>query len=172
MHGSDQPSGYGPPPGYGPPSSYGPPPGWGAPWGPPPVAPQRPGAAAAAAVLGFVAGGLTALMVPYFLVFELRGDGDPPTVVLLVGGVPCAAGLLAGGVQLLRRRTARLLFWSALAAVATLAVTVVAALATLAQPSARLGLVVFVVLALPLPVIAACLAGRRDVARWLGDHRR
>jgi hypothetical protein len=26
---------------------------------------------------------------------------------------------------------------------------------------------VFVVLALPLPVVTACLAGRRDVSRWV-----
>jgi hypothetical protein len=102
-----------------------------------------------------------------FLVPVLRGTSDPTFGLLALGGVPCAAGLITGAVWTLQRRTARLLFGSALAAVAVLVVTMVLGVAVLAVPGDFRGLVVFVVLALPLPVVTAFLAGRRDVSRWV-----
>jgi hypothetical protein len=114
-----------------------------------------------------VTGGLTALFALVFLVPVLRGTSDPTFVVLAVGGVPCAAGLVTGAVRVLQRRTARLLFRSALTSVAVLVLTMLVGVPVLADPRSLRGLVVFVVLALPLPVVTACLAGRRDVTRWV-----
>ena len=196
MHGMQPPPGSGPapwgPPAYGPPPGHGsgygpgypvPPPGWGTPYssgaayGPPawpapptprwPHGPLAPGSATAAAVLGFVTGGLSALFALVFLAVTLSGDGDVTTALLLIGSAPCAAGLIAGGVWTLQRRTARLLFGSALAAVAVLVVTLLVGLPVLADSGSLGGLVVFVLLALPLPVVTACLAGRREIGEWV-----
>jgi hypothetical protein len=117
-------------------------------------------------VLGFVTAGLTLLMQPAFLGALLGGDGDAATAVLLLG-TPCAAGLIAGGVQLLRRRSSQLLLVSAIAAVLVLLVALVAALATSA-PSADnfAGAVVLLVFAGALPVTTAVLAGQRSLTSW------
>jgi hypothetical protein len=74
-------------------------------------------------------------------------------------GAPCAVGLIVGAGQLLLRRLARALFASAAAAVAVLA------------PGDLLGEAVFVVAALPLPVLTAVFARNTTVAAWLAAGR-
>jgi hypothetical protein len=125
--------------------------------------------ATAASVLGFVTGGLTALGSLGFLIAALSGGDDGPTV-LLVLGLPCAAGLITGATWLLGRRRPDLLFWSALAAVAVLLLALVVGLATLSGDDAA-GLGVFVFLALSLPVLTAVYARLPGVTGWVGAGR-
>ena len=162
-YGAPPPYGYGTPPGYG----YGAPPAWA--WSPVPASwpygPERPGAATAAAVLGFVTGGLTALASLGSLFAVAAGDDDAPTVLLILG-LPCAAGLIAGGVRLLGRRRGDLLFGSAVAAVAVLLLAFVAGVVTLPAEGV-LGLAVFLLFALPLPVLTAVFARLPRVTGWL-----
>lgn len=166
------PAGYGQP-AYGPPM-HGPPPGHGAmhPYGPAfaaalqwPYGPVRPSAATAAAVLGHVTGGLTGLVMLGILVSVLGGDDDPSTLLMLLG-IPCAVAIIAGSAALLGRRTADLLHRAAVASVAVLVLVLVVGLATL-DGGARLGLLVTVVLALPLPILTAVFAGRPQVRGWV-----
>jgi hypothetical protein len=171
---------YGPPPAYGPPSqpAYGPPPWYGAsqghgqvtPWNLPgvvttwPYGPGRPGVATAAIVLGFVTGGLTALMSLVFLVAVASGDDDLPTTLLLLG-LPCAIGLIAGSAQLVHRNPPGVLFGAAVAAVAVLVLVLIAGAATLSADS-MLGLALFVLFALVLPVLTAIFARLPRVRDW------
>ena len=155
---------YGPPPGYGPPQYYGPPQAW-------PYGPGRPGSATAAAVLGFVTGGLTIAFLLVMLVAVLAGQEDVATWLLLLLGVPCAVGLLTGAAELMRRRSTSVLFGSAVSAVAVLLAALVAGLAELAADDV-VGLVIFVVIALPLPVLTAVFAKVGTVTGWVADDRR
>jgi hypothetical protein len=132
-----------------------------------PYGPERPGSATAAAVLGFVTGGLTALFAVIFLIVTITRDGDATSTLLLVGGAPSAAGLITGAAWTLQRRTARLLFGSALAAVGVLLVVLVVGLSALSDSGGFRGLLVFVLMALPLPIVTACLAGRREINDWV-----
>jgi hypothetical protein len=149
---------------------YGPPP---MPWAPPtatwPYGPGRPALGTAAAVLGYVTAGLTIVASVIFLVVGISGDGDPTVVVLLLGA-PCAVGLIVGAGRLLRRRSARALFASAVAAVAVLLVALVVGAAVLATGD-LIGEAVFVVAALPLPVLTAVFARNTTVAGWLAAGR-
>jgi hypothetical protein len=122
--------------------------------------------ATTAAVLGFVTGGLTSLGSLMLLFAALGGDDDAATVLLVVLGLPCAAGLITGAARLLGRRTAQLLFGSALAAAGTLLLALVVGLATLSGDGA-VGLAVFVLLALPLPVLTAIYARLPRVVGWV-----
>ena len=149
---------YGPPPGYGPPQAW-------------PYGPGRPGSATAAAVLGFVTGGLTIAFLLVRLVAVLAGQEDVATWLLLLLGVPCAVGLLTGAAELMRRRSTSVLFGSAVSAVAVLLVALVAGLAELAADDV-VGLVIFVVIALPLPVLTAVFAKVGTVTGWVADDRR
>jgi hypothetical protein len=157
-------------PQYGPPQGYGPPP-YGAPmpWRPPaatwPYGPARPGMATAAAVLGYVTAGLTIVFSVILLFVALGGDGDDTVAVLLLG-VPCAVGLLVGAGQTLRRRSAHVLFVSAVAAVAVLLLALVVGVAVLAADD-LIGETMFVVLALPLPLLTAIFARTTTVTAWL-----
>ena len=155
---------YGPPPGYGPPQHYGPPQAW-------PYGPGRPGSATAAAVLGFVTGGLTIAFLLVMLVAVLAGQEDVATWLLLLLGVPCAVGLLTGAAELMRRRSTSVLFGSAVSAVAVLLVALVAGLAELAADDV-VGLAIFVVIALPLPVLTAVFAKVGTVTGWDAAARR
>ena len=166
---------FGPPPGYGPPPAYGygptvPAPGYGAAygWGGPPQAwphgPRRPGVATAAAVLGFVTGGLTALMSLFMLLAVVDGEDDPATILMLLG-IPCAVAMIAGGAALMSRRSPNLLFGAGLASIAVLAIVAVAGMATLYGDD-LIGLIVVVVLAFPLPVLTTIFAGQRRVRDW------
>jgi hypothetical protein len=173
--------GYGPPPGYGP--GYGPPPGYGPGYGPtaygygpaswplPPVqrpwpyGDGRPTVATAAGVLGIVTGGLTAMACLLLLIVALTGVGDPVSLLVLVLGVPCAAGTITGGIRLLQGHRRGLLLGSALASVAVL---VLGFLVATAIYDGEEVLSVFVVLApaVPLPVVTAVTAALGPVKGW------
>jgi hypothetical protein len=165
-----------PPPGY-PPPGY-PPPGYpapygAAPWNAPrvsttwPHGPDRPGIATAAAVLGFVTGGLTAIASFFFLIAVLFGGADLPTG-LLVLGLPCAAGLIRGGVVLLRRDSSNVLTASAVLSVAVLLFALLAGFMSYSGSEA-LGFAIFVVVAGALPIVTACLAASGTVRGWLSS---
>lgn len=172
------PPAYGPPPGYGAPA-YGPPPGygWGPPppgygWGPPPplvppvwpAGPGRPGVATTAGVLGIVTGGLSLLVSLVLAVAVLAGDDDAVSVVLLLG-LPCGALCLAGGVRLLGRHSPTLLLTAALASVVVLFLALAVGAGT-AGSADVVGLTVFLVLALPLPVLTAVFARLPATVGW------
>jgi hypothetical protein len=124
----------------------------------------RPGVATTAGVLGFVTGGLTALMSVIFLILVVGGDTSGPDLVLLLG-LPCAAGLIAGASILMRRGSSTTLFGSALASVGVLVLTWLTGVASLDAQS-LFGLTMFLVLALPLPVLTAVFARMRITVGW------
>ena len=161
------PPGYAPPPGYGPPG-YGPPPGygWGVPLAPPtwPAGPGRPGVATTAGVLGIVTGGLSLLVSLVLTVAVLSGEDDAVSVVLVLG-LPCGAVLIAGGIRLLNRHSPTLVFAGALAAVAVLFLALAVGAGT-AGSSDVIGLAVFLVFALPLPVLTAVFARLPATVGW------
>ena len=130
-----------------------------------PYGPPRPASATSAAVLGIVTGTLTALNSPFFFL-GVAPDGflDPFTVILLLG-LPCAAGLVAGGILLLRRQSRFLLTISA--SLATLVLLAAATTVLIAQAPGLDGALSFVGLALPFPTLTLVLAQRREVTRWL-----
>jgi hypothetical protein len=164
--------GYAPPghavPGYAPPG-YAPPYG-AAPWNAPrppaawPHGPGRPGIATAAAVMGFVTGGLTAL-AGLFSLLAVFGGADLPTGLLALG-LPCAGGLIRGGVSLLNRDSERVLVASAVLSVVVLLFALLAG-ALSYDGDDVLGLSIFVVLAGSLPVVTGALAASRTVKGWL-----
>ncbi len=165
------PPGYGPPaygpPAYGPPG-YGPPPGygWGLPLAPPtwPAGPGRPGVATAAGVLGIVTGGLSLLVSLVLTVAVLSGEDDAVSVVLMLG-LPCGAVLIAGGVRLLNRHSPTLVVAASLASVVVLFLALAVGAGT-ADGSDVIGLTVFLVLALPLPVLTAVFARLPATVGW------
>ncbi len=179
-----QPAPYGPPPGtvpgYGPPAyapptygppAYGPPPGWGPPpgygWGAPPVwpaGPGRPGVATAAGVLAIVTGGLSLLVSLVLTIAVLSGEDDAVSVVLVLG-LPCGAVLVAGGVRLLNRHSPTLVVAGALASVVVLFLALAVGAGT-AGSADVVGLAVFLVLALPLPVLTAVFARLPATVGW------
>lgn len=150
---------YGPPPGYG----YGwyplPPPAW-------PDGPGRPSIATAAAVLGFVTAGLTILVSGALLIVVLNGEDDTVSLLLTLG-LPCAAGLITGGLRLLDRRSPAPLFGSALGCVAVLLVAWLAGAATIDRTDGMQGLSVFVLTALILPALTAIFSWLRTVRGWV-----
>jgi hypothetical protein len=154
------PPGYGPTPGHGPTSGYGPPPA--ATW---PHEPGRPGLATAAGVLGHVTAGLTIVFSLIFLVITFTGAGDATTLVLLLG-LPCSIGLITGANQLLRRESERNLFACAALSVGVLVLSLLIGLATLAKDD-LVGQTVFIVLAVPLPLLTAIFARTRSVRNWV-----
>jgi hypothetical protein len=132
-----------------------------------PHGPERPGVATAAAVLGFVTGGLTLLMSIVFIGALAGDEGDPATGVLLLG-LPCAIGLIVGGVRLLGRRPPVVLFASALAAVLVLVLALITGLATtVSDTNSVIGLSLVLGFAAPLPIVTAVLAWRPVVAHWV-----
>jgi hypothetical protein len=98
-------------------------------------------------------------------VITVGGDGDLTTTVLLLG-LPCAAGLIAGANQILRRKSERNLFASAALAVGVLLLSLVIGLVTLTDGDLA-GQAVFIVLAVPLPLLTAIFARARSVTGWL-----
>jgi hypothetical protein len=138
---------------------YGPPPG---PW---PGGSDRPGIATAAAVLGFVTGGLTVLMSLFFVLSLVAEGSDPVTVLLVILGAPCAAGVLTGAVRLLAGHSPGVLFSSALASAGVLVLALMVGVA-LFDRDGVLGLLVFVLFALPLPVLTAVFARQPRVLAW------
>ncbi len=182
--------GYGQPP-YGPPP-YGQPPYGQAPYGPPPPgyppvaygqAPygqfsygppghggwphaRRPSVVTAAGVLGIVTGGLTAFGSLIMVIAAARGTDDVSTLLLTLG-LPCAVGLVTGGVRVLQGRPSRLLFASALAAIGVLLAALVSSMLTMSGTD-RFGVTAFVVFAAVLPIVTAVLARLRQVTAWTG----
>ena len=173
---------YGQPPYGQPPQAY-PPPGYGqvpygqvpygqVPYGQVPYGAlgwpgqQRPSVVTAAGVLGILTGGLTAFGSLILVVAAASGETDAATIVLTLG-VPCAVGLVTGGVRVLQGRASRLLFASALAAVGVLLVALVTGVLTLDEDD-RFGLTAFVVFAAVLPSVTAALARLRQVTAWCG----
>jgi hypothetical protein len=130
-----------------------------------PHGPGRPGIATAAAVLGFVTAGLTLLMSIFFLIALNRG-GDATFTVLLLG-IPCAIGMIVGGVRLLGRQTHYVLLSSAVAAVVVLILTFLVGLATESGSGGVPALVLFLVLAAVLPITTAALTAQRRVSSWM-----
>jgi divalent metal cation (Fe/Co/Zn/Cd) transporter len=126
----------------------------------------RPGLATAAGVLGYVTAGLTIVVSLVFLLVLLSGNGDTVQAVLVLG-LPCAAGLIIGASQLLRRRSAQILFASAAASVTVLVLSLIVGVGFLTQND-LLGQAVFLALALPLPLLTAIFARARAVTGWLG----
>jgi hypothetical protein len=129
-----------------------------------PYGPGRPGMATAAAVLGHITAGLTIVFSLIFVGVLLAGKGDP-TVGVLALGLPCALGLIVGGVQLTSRRSAATLFASAATTVGVLLFSLVVGLGYLTEDDLR-GQAVFVVLALPLPLLTAIFARTKVVTGW------
>ncbi|MDK3255212.1 hypothetical protein QOZ86_01725 [Blastococcus capsensis] len=119
-----------------------------------------------AGVLGIVTGALTALGSLVMLIAALSGERDAVTTLLILG-LPCAVGLIAGGVRLLQRHAPGLLFGSALAAIGVLAVALVAGMLTLGDED-RVAVAVFVLFACVLPAITAVFARLRAVTHWVG----
>ncbi|MGY2127895.1 hypothetical protein [Blastococcus sp. SYSU DS0617] len=130
-----------------------------------PAGPGRPGVATSAAVLGFVTAGLTALMTAGFLLGLAAGDDDAVYVLTVITGALCAAGLVTGAVRLLSRRSADLLFVSALAALASLALIAVVGTSTLYADEADF-ILTFSFLGAPLPAVTAVLARNRATTGW------
>jgi hypothetical protein len=129
-----------------------------------PHGPDRPGIATAAAVLGFVTGGLTALG-SFISLLAILGGTDLPSGLLALG-LPCAGGLIFGGVALLRRDSAQALLGSAIASVGVLVVALLAGIASYRGGEA-FGFLVFVVLAAVLPIVTGALALSGTVRGWL-----
>ena len=130
-----------------------------------PHGPGRPGQATAAGVLGFVTAGLTIAFTLVLLGSVLAGDDHLSTWVLLLG-LPCAAGLIAGAAELFRRRPTGILFGSAVASVVVLVLGLAVGMIDLSVDARGL-LGVFVGLALPLPVLTAVFARAGRVTGWV-----
>jgi hypothetical protein len=130
-----------------------------------PAGPGRPGVATAAGVLGIVTAGLTALVTAGVLLGLATGDDEAAFLLTVVTGVLCAAGLLVGGIRLLGRRSADLLFGAALCSLASLALIAVAGRATLFGDDADF-LLALAFLGAPLPAVTAVLARSRATVGW------
>jgi hypothetical protein len=129
-----------------------------------PHGPDRPSQATAAAVLGFVAAGLTVIVNLFVLADIASGTGDVPQKMFLFG-FASAAGLTVGGIRLLQGWSPAVLFGSALASIAILVIALLTGFATLYSDEVA-GLVVLVVLALPLPVLTAVFSWLPRVRGW------
>jgi hypothetical protein len=130
-----------------------------------PHGPDRPGIATAAAVLGFVAAGLTLVMTMVFINAFATGDGDLPTGLLFLGA-PCAVVQIIGGVHLLRRRGRRLLLAASIAAVAVLVAAFVGAAVTFTNDD-FVGISVFLLGAVVLPLLIVIFTAQRTVSGWV-----
>jgi hypothetical protein len=120
--------------------------------------------ATTAGVLGIVTGGLSLLVSLVLTVAVLSGEDDAVSVVLVLG-LPCGAVLIAGGIRLLNRHSPTLVFAGALAAVAVLFLALAVGAGT-AGSSDVIGLAVFLVFALPLPVLTAVFARLPATVGW------
>jgi len=156
-----QPQGYQQWPGYGP--------GWWHPSLPWPEGPERPGSATAAAVLGFVTAGLTLLFSLPNLILIAAGEAEATTHVLLLG-IVTAAGLITGAVRLLGRKSPDVLFGSAVGSVTVLLLAVAAGALTIDRTGGLRDILMFVGVALPLPVLTAVFAWRPVVRGWAADQ--
>jgi hypothetical protein len=156
-----QPQGYQQWPAYGP--------GWWHPSLPWPEGPERPGSATAAAVLGFVTAGLTLLVSLPNLILVAAGEAEASTHVLLLG-IVTAAGLITGAVRLLGRKSPDVLFGSAVGSVTVLLLAVAAGALTIDRTGGLSAILMFVGVALPLPILTAVFAWRPVVRGWAADQ--
>jgi hypothetical protein len=99
------------------------------------------------------------------LITVLAGEDDM-VAMLLVLGLPCAAGLIAGGVRLQARRPPALLLGSAVASVAVLLLAWTAGALTIDRSGGLTGLTFFVLTAAVLPVLTAVFAASSRVREW------
>lgn len=172
----------GPPPAYGPapePWAAAPQQPWAGqqgPWWTPPAVPLawpkgpgRPAQGTAAAVLGFIAGGIAILWGLVGIVLLAGSDGGSATWVSVVVGLPAGAALIYGSIRLLAG-TDR---WFVVGGGAALALTVllqavVSAASSYGTASGQATLVVFL---LPVPTVAAVLAALPLVGGWVASRR-
>jgi hypothetical protein len=140
-----------------------------APYGHPGWQPGRPTLVTSAGVLGIVTGGLTAFGSLITLIAALSGEDDAVTVLLTLG-LPCAVGLITGGVRLMQGHSARLLFVSALAALGVLLAALAAGLLTIDNEDDRIAVAAFVLFAAVLPIITAVFARLRPVTDWVASR--
>lgn len=157
---ADRPVPAGEPLPYAPPPQGRPPELW-------PYGPARPRAAMAAAVLGQATAGGTFLIAPFALALSVTEDGIDGFGVVALLMLACGAGMLAGSLALLHRRSRTLLLVSALAAGTVLVLAHV--LALVARPAEWLGRLLDLALLLPLPVLTAASAAHGSVREWLAD---
>ena len=121
-----------------------------------------------AAVLGFVAGGLTAVVVLYLVLLTALGAPVGGLFLLVLLGAPCAVALIRGGLRLLQGRVVQPLLAAALWSIVALLFVLLLGGAFGGGP----GLVmtgVFLAVALPLPVLTAVFARHADVTAWAHD---
>jgi hypothetical protein len=146
------------------PLPYAPPPrGW-----PPelwPYGPPRPRPANVAVVLALVTAGCTFWIAPFGIAISMADSAASASEQALLLLLPCAAGMLAGGLRLLHRRSRGLLLGSSLAAVILLLGVLVADL--VADPDEWVDQLVWALFVLPLPVLTAWFTARRAVRNWL-----
>jgi hypothetical protein len=165
--------GYGAQPGYGVQPAWGAQPGWWTPPTPPPATwpngPGRPQQAGAAATLGFVAGGLALMWGLVGIVLLAGSDGGSASWLGVAVGLPAGAALIAGGTRLLAGADR----WLVVGGGAALALAVLAQAVVSAATSygSSFGQAVLVVFLLPVPTIAAVLAGLPVVGGWV-EHVR
>jgi hypothetical protein len=117
-------------------------------------------------VLGFISGGLTALVTAGYLMELLAGDVEITYVLLVLTGIACAAGLITGAAQLLARRSATVLLSAALAAVVSLVLVLLAGTATL-YGDAEDFVVAVALFGAPLPVLTAVFARNPATTGWV-----
>ena len=159
--------------GYGGQPAWGAQPGWWTPPAPPPApwpnGPGRPQQAGAAAVLGFVAGGIAILWGLVGIVLLAGSDGGSTSWLGVVVGLPAGAALILGGTRLLAGRDR----WIVVGGAAALALAVLAQAVVSAATSygSATGQAFLVVLLLPVPAIAGVLAGLPVVGGWV-EHER
>jgi hypothetical protein len=120
--------------------------------------------------MGFVTGGLTALMTAGFLFGLTSGEDEGVFLLIVLSGLVCAAGLITGAVRLLGQKPADVLFWSAVAAAASLVLIALVGSSTLYGDDADF-VVGFSVVGLALPVVTAVLARVRDTVGWAAAGR-
>lgn len=155
---ADRPAPRGRPLPYAPPPRGWPPELW--PYGPP-----RPRAATVAVVLGLVTAGCTFWIAPFGIAISRADSGAVGAELALLVLLPCAAGMLAGALRLLHRRSRGLLLGSSLAAITVLLGVLVADL--VADPDELVDLLAWALFALPLPVLTASFTAGRAVRDWL-----
>lgn len=96
-------------------------------WAPPGAAQgARRGAATTAAVLGFVPGGLTLLVVLALIFLMSLAGGAVAGGLEIVFGLPCAAGMIYGAGRLMANRRVQPLFVAAAASITLLLVLLLA----------------------------------------------
>ncbi len=134
-----------------------------------PHGPGRPAQATAAAVLGFLSGGIAILWGLVGIVLLAGSDGGSGTWVGVLVGLPAGVALVLGGIRLLARADR----WSIAVGGAVLALTVLgqAVISAASSYGSAAGQATLVVLLLPAPSIAAVLASLPLIGGWVAGGR-